>query len=124
MVDFGRSLKADPLKQSFKDSQHIETRTMQIDEIARVFGVPRPLVGVQETSWGSGIATLGQLFARYTLNPWFVQWQQTAALSLFSEEEAETIECVFNVSALLRGSPQEQADFFAKSLGAGVINHG
>lgn len=102
-----------------RDSQHIEQRKHQIEEIARPFGVPRPLLGVDDTSWGSGIDVLGQFFVRYALNPWFEAWQQAIERSLLTEAEAEQYEAKFNAGALLRGSMKDQAEFFAKGLGSG-----
>jgi len=104
---------------SGRDSQAIEQRKHQIEEIARPFGVPRPLLGVDETSWGSGIDALGQFFVRYALNPWFEAWQQAIERSLLTEEEADLFEAKFNAGALLRGSMEKQAEFFAKALGSG-----
>lgn len=104
---------------SGRDSQAVEQRKHQIEEIARPFGVPRPLLGVDDTSWGSGIDVLGQFFVRYALNPWFEAWQQAIERSLLTEREAEDLEAKFNPAALLRGSMKDQADFFAKGLGAG-----
>lgn len=102
-----------------KDSQSHETRGRQVEEIARIFGVPRPLLMTDETSWGSGIDVLGQFFVRYGLNPWFEAWQQAAERSLLTDEEADRYEVKFNAGALLRGSMADQAEFFAKALGSG-----
>lgn len=100
-------------------SQHIEQRKHQIEEIARPFGVPRPLLGVDDTSWGSGIDVLGQFFVRYGLSPWFEAWEQAIERSLLTEAESEQYGAKFNPGALLRGSMKDQAEFFAKGLGAG-----
>lgn len=112
-------LEAKPFAASGKDSQRLETAQHQIEEIARPFGVPRPLLGVDDTSWGSGIDVLGQFFVRYALNPWFEAWQQAIERDLLTDEEADLYEAKFNEGALLRGSMKDQADFFSKALGAG-----
>ncbi len=104
---------------SAKDSQQIESRKLQIEEIGRVFGVPRPFLGVDDTSWGSGIDVLGQIFVRYALNPWFTAWEQAIKRSCMNEREREYLDAKFNAGALLRGSMKDQADFFAKALGSG-----
>ncbi|MEX5600710.1 phage portal protein [Pseudophaeobacter sp. C1-32P7] len=102
-----------------KDAQGLEQRQHQIEEIARVFGVPRPLLMMDDTSWGSGIDVLGQLFVRYSLNPWFEAWQQAVERDLLTDAEADTYEAKFNAGGLLRGSMKDQAEFFAKGLGSG-----
>lgn len=112
-------LEAKPFSQTGRDSQHTEQRKLQIEEIARPFGVPRPLLGVDDTSWGSGIDVLGQFFVRYGLNPWFEAWEQAIERSLLTDEEADQYESKFNDGALLRGSMKDQAEFFSKALGSG-----
>ncbi len=102
-----------------KDAQMNELRKLQVEEIGRVTGVPRPLLMVDETSWGSGIEALGQFFVAYALGPWFEAWQQAIERSLLSDEEADVYEAKFNPGALLRGSLKDQADYFAKAMGAG-----
>lgn len=112
-------MDAKPFAQTGRDAQHLEQRKFQNEEISRPFGVPRPLLSVDDTSWGSGIDVLGQFFVRYGLNPWFEAWQQAIERSLLSEREADDYEAKFNAGALLRGSMKDQAEFFAKGLGAG-----
>nr|WP_256478475.1 phage portal protein [Notoacmeibacter sp. MSK16QG-6] len=112
-------MDAEPFGSDAQGNQHLETRQHQIEEIARPFGVPRPLLGVDDTSWGSGIDVLGQFFVRYGLDPWFEAWQQAIARDLFTDREQDELEAKFNAGALLRGSMKDQADFFAKGLGAG-----
>lgn len=101
------------------NAQQLEQRKHQIEEIARPFGVPRPLLGVDDTSWGSGIDVLGQFFVRYALAPWFTAWEQAIERDLLTDGETLIYEAKFNPAALLRGSMKEQADFFASALGSG-----
>lgn len=117
ILEEGMSIEA--ASGSSRDSQGIENRKLQIEEVARPFGVPRPLLNVDDTSWGSGIDVLGQLFVRYGLNPWFEAWQQAIERDLLTEAEADLYEAKFNPGGLLRGSLKDQAEFFAKALGAG-----
>lgn len=112
-------MDATPFGNSGKDNQHLETRAHQIEEIARVFGVPRPLLMVDDTSWGSGIDVLGQFFVRYGLAPWFTAWEQAIHRSVLTDSEKSRFYVKFNEGALLRGSMKDQAEFFAKALGSG-----
>jgi HK97 family phage portal protein len=116
---FEEGLDWSVLEKSARDSQLTELRKLQVEEIARVTGVPRPLLMVDETSWGSGIEALGQFFVAYALNPWFEAWQQAAERSLLDDDEQDLYAVKFNPAALLRGSLKDQADFLAKALGSG-----
>ncbi|RBO89298.1 phage portal protein [Pseudochrobactrum asaccharolyticum] len=104
---------------SARDAQMLELRKMQVEEVARVTGVPRPLLGVDETAWGTGIEALGRFFVQYALGAWFEAWQQAVERSLLTDAEKDSLSAKYNAGALLRGSIKDQADFFAKALGAG-----
>lgn len=101
------------------DSQQIENRNHQIEEVARAFGVPRPLLMMDDTSWGSGIEQLAIFFVQYALAHWFTAWEQACARVLLTDREQEQMQFKFNEKALLRGTLKDQADFFSKALGAG-----
>lgn len=109
-------LEAKPFQNTAKDSQHLETRGHQVHEIARVFGVPRPLLMLDDTSWGTGIDVLGQFFVRYGLSPWFEAWEQSIVRCLLSDREQDQFYAKFNAAALLRGSMKDQAEFFSRGL--------
>lgn len=102
-----------------KDSQQIETRELQVEEIGRAFGVPRPFLGLDDTNWGSGVDVLGQIFVRYALNPWFTAWEQAIKRTCLTDKEKDRLEAKFNAGALLRGSMKDQGEYFAKALGSG-----
>lgn len=112
-------LEAEPFKSTGQDAQHVEQRQFQIEEIARIFGVPRPLLMVDDTSWGTGIDVLGQMFVRYGLNAWFTAWEQAIARDLLRDDEQDRFYARFNAGGLLRGSMKDQAEFFKAALGAG-----
>ncbi|QOY96342.1 phage portal protein [Massilia sp. UMI-21] len=112
-------IKADKWANTADDSQLLEGRNHQIEEIARAFGVPRPLLMMDDTSWGSGIEQLGIFFVQYGLQHWFNIWEDEIALKLLSERERDLYYAKFNERALLRGTLKDQADFFAKALGSG-----
>lgn len=102
-----------------KDSQSDETRKRQDEEIARFTDVPRPLLMMDETAWGTGIRELGLFLVTYCLTKWFVAWEQAIERSCFTDAEVDADELYvkFNDGAILRGSLKEQAEFFAKALG-------
>jgi len=101
------------------DAQHVENRNHQIEEIARAFGVPRPLLMMDDTSWGSGIEQLAIFFIQHSLMHWFTVWEQGVERSLLTEKEIGQYSAKYNERALMRGTLKDQADFFAKALGSG-----
>lgn len=111
--------KANVFGSTAQEAQHIENRNAQIEEIARLFGVPRPLLMMSDTTWGTGVEQLGIFFLQYTMLEHFTCWEQAASRALLSERDMERYQPKFNVRALMRGTLKDQADFFAKALGAG-----
>ena len=99
------------------DAQLLENRAHQIEEIARFFGVPRPLLMLDDTSWGSGINELGIFFIKFGLNPWLTLWEQALERALLPDDDGKIFK--FNTGALLHGSLKDQAEYFSKALGAG-----
>lgn len=112
-------LEAKPFGHTLKDTQNAELRKFQIEEMSRFTGVPRPLLSLDETSWGTGIEQLGLFFITYCLLPWFITIEEAIWRSLLSEAEQDQYYAKFNEGALLRGSLKDQAEFFAKALGSG-----
>lgn len=105
---------------SAKDAQAHEMRKLQVEEIARVFGVPRPLLMMDDTGWGTGIEQLSIGFVRYSLNPWFRAWTEAISRSLLTPaDRAAGLYAKFNAGALLNGTLKDQGEFLARMTGAG-----
>jgi HK97 family phage portal protein len=108
-----------PIAQNAKDSQLIESRKMQVEEVARASGVPRPLLMMDDTSWGTGVIALSQLFVTFALQPWFTAWGQAIERSALDDAEKGQVEVAFDPSELLNGSIIDQSLFFTRALGSG-----
>lgn len=112
-------MEAKPFAQTAVDSQLVELRSSVVEDIGRVFGVPRPLLGVDDTSWGTGIEQLAILFVRFGLSPWFKAWEDAISVSCLTSAELGVIYADFDERELLRGTIKDQFEAFAKASGAG-----
>jgi HK97 family phage portal protein len=104
-----------------EDAQFLMTRQFQVEEIARLYGVPLHMLQSQSktTSWGSGIAQMSQGFVTYTVAPWLVKWEQELDRKLLTEAEIKDgFYIKHNVGALLRGDPATRADYYTKARNA------
>ena len=63
LVTFGG--KSTKIEDTPQDSEARGLREFQVQEIAKVYGVPAPLLGVDVTEWGQGIEQLAKLFWRF-----------------------------------------------------------
>ena len=114
-----RRLKFQPWMLSAADAQFLESRTFQIEEIGRWFGVPPHLLGLTEksTSWGQGIQEQNRGLARYTLAPWSTRIEQRLSPLVFgSSRKVE-----FDYAGLLAPSPEDEIRLLLEQLNGGAI---
>lgn len=112
-------MEAKPFAQTAVDSQLVELRASVTEDIGRIFGVPRPLLGVDDTSWGSGIEQLAILFVRFCLSTWFKNWEDEIKIKCLAPSEWGSVYADFQERELLRGTIKEQFEAYAKAAGAG-----
>ena len=96
-------MKYTPISISPEQTQFLETRKFQINEIARIFRVPPHMVGDLEKSSFSNIEQQSLEFVKYTLDPWVIRWEQSLQRTLLSSEEKKRYYFKFNLEGLLRG---------------------
>lgn len=102
------------------DAQHVETRKMQIEEIARLLGVfPIMLghAGDQSPTFASADAFL-EAHVRYTLQPWIKSLRSAIETQLLTKEERrEGYHVRIDTSELLRGSLKDRTEYYKAALG-------
>lgn len=102
-----------------EDAQFLSTRGFQIEEIARIYGVPLHMLQQtsKTTSWGTGLTQMQLSFVMYSLGPWLVRWEQELDRKLFTDEEiAAGFFTRHNVNALLRADAAARARFYNSAL--------
>jgi HK97 family phage portal protein len=100
------------------DAQYIETRRLQIEEIARVFRV-QPIMLMQADK-AATFASAEQMFRNHvihTLGPWIERWEQAANRDILGNAPDLVVD--LDERNLLRGDFKDQAEYYAKALGAG-----
>ena len=81
--------------------------------MAGIFNIPAHMINDLEKATFSNITQQSIQFVRHTVMPWVVNWEQEINRKLFTRKEREAGYYVkFNVMALLRGTPQERAQFY------------
>lgn len=102
--------------------QFLETRMLQIEEIARILRVPLFLIQhmTKSTSWGTGIEQMMLAFLNITLMPWLTIWQQSIGRDLLTAKSFETHEALFITNALVRGDFKTRMDGYAIQIQNGL----
>jgi len=98
---------------SASDTQFIEARKFQIEEIARIFRVPPHLIGHLERATFANIEHQSLEFVQHTLLPWLRRWEQAISTRLMSEQESISHYSEFLVDGLLRGDIQSRYSAYA-----------
>jgi HK97 family phage portal protein len=115
-----RAAKFTPTAMTGVDSQHIETRRHQVEEICRHFRVMPVMVGHPADM--AARAAMEQIFIAHvvhTLMPWYRRLEQDIAVGLLDARERQTHFADFDEHGLLRGALKDQAEYFSKALGSG-----
>lgn len=96
------------------DAQFIENRLEQINEIARVFGVPPHMLYQLERATWSNAEQMAASFLQLCLRPWLDKWQDAFATVLLTDEERDTLYFEFVIDDLQRADAAGRAEIFGK----------
>lgn len=96
-----------------EDSQFLETRKFQVEEIARIFRIPPHMIAALDRATFSNIEHQGLEFVVHTLRPWLVAWEQEINRKFFPKGDyfAE-----FLVDGLLRGDVASRFSAYATAV--------
>jgi len=104
-----------------EQTQFLQTRGFQVEEICRGFRVLPIMVGHSDKA--QTYATAEQMFiahVTFTLMPWGVRIEKSANLNLLNEKQRKAGEYThFMFNGLLRGASKDRSEFYAKALGSG-----
>ena len=103
-----------PLNPNPQRKENADLRAQQIEETARVYGVPPPLVGQSVTSWGSGIAELGRFGWRFGFRQHLDRYLAGLERRLLLPGHCFRV----NPIDLTRGSPEAIAGAIQSALGS------
>jgi len=116
-VDAGS--KWSPMQMSLQDVQTLESRKFQVEDIARVFGVPVHMVGATDkvSSWGTGVEQMTIGFKVFGLGPELTRIEGELNRKLFSPSElSRGLFCEFDRSGLSAMDAKTQAELYASGI--------
>jgi HK97 family phage portal protein len=103
------------------DSQHLETRRFQVEEVCRAMGVmPIMVFSSDKAATYASAEAMFQAHVVHTLAAWWERIEQSIDCNLLSRADDDAgIYAKFVGQALMRGSMKDRADYYAKALGSG-----
>ncbi len=98
--------KYTPVTVTPENLEMLATRRFSTEEIARMFGVPPPIVGIWDHSTFTNSETAGRWFAQFTLAPIIRKLEEAFRRSVFSAATRATHEIEFDMTGFLRGDAE------------------
>lgn len=111
-----------PVTFNSTDSQFLENRRFQIEEIARCFNIPAPMVGDLSRATWSNSEQKGREFLSYTLEPWLRSLEGALSRALFNEEERASYAVRFDRDDLTRADLSTRATAVNSLIASQTIN--
>jgi len=114
-----RALKFSPWTMSNQDAQFIESRGMQVEEAARIYGIPLNLLssGGAVSNWGTGVAEANLGLQKFVLLPWTSRIESALRPMLPPGQFAE-----FDYAGLLQGAPKDEIQLLIDQVDAGILS--
>lgn len=104
------------------DSQFLESRKFQNEEIASLFRMPPHKIQMLDKATFSNIESQNLEYVTDCLTPWLVMWEQAIQRALFLKSEKTKYFTKFIVDALLRGDIKSRYESYATALDRGFMN--
>jgi HK97 family phage portal protein len=109
-----------PMQISPEDAEVLASRRFSGEEIARLFGVPPPIVGDLTHGTFTNSETAGRWFAQFTLAPWARKIEAEFARSVFADPTGAT-HIEIDLAGLMRGSYTERWTANVAAVAAGIL---
>ncbi len=105
-----------------QESQMLETRKFQVEEVARFYNVPLHMIGDLDHATFSNIEQMSLNFVIYSLRPYLVRIERAVVAQLLTPLDRQTLFTKFSVDALLRGSYLTRMQGYAQARQNGWMN--
>ena len=113
-------LKWQGLGFSPEDAELLASRQFSVEEIARLYAVPPPLIQDYSHNTFTTSAAAGRWFAQFTLMPWARKIEAVLGRALFPAGSGYEIE--IDLSGLLRGDPETRWAAHKIAIDAGILD--
>jgi len=102
----GSGMKYSPIEITPESLEMLAARRFSTEEIARIFSVPPPIIGIWDHSTFTNSETAGRWFAQFCLAPWIRKLEEAFCRGVFAIEERQTCILEFDMSGFLRGDAE------------------
>lgn len=109
-----------PTSVSPADAEILASRRFGVEQIARLFRVPLPILGVQEGAAYNSTVELHRMFTTHAVLPWCRRWEAVLNSTLLSDEARRSVFCELDLDEITRSNWLErwQGYRIAREIGA------
>ncbi|NIQ01578.1 MAG: phage portal protein [Nitrospinaceae bacterium] len=105
-----------------QDMQMLDTYKFQVQEIARIMGVPSVLINdANITAWGKGIEIIMDGFYKLGLRPYLERIEASIKRNLMDQKDWDRVFIEFDFEGLLRPRFKERIETFGKAIQTGQM---
>lgn len=105
-----------------EDAEFLASRRFTVEELARIFGCPPPIIGDLSHGTFTNTETVGRWFAQHTLAPWIRKVESEFSRSVFSTASRSTHTLELDMSGFLRGDPASRWAAWKIAVEAGILD--
>lgn len=114
-------LTFDAISVSPEDAEVLASRRFTVEELARVFSVPPPLIGDLSHGTFTNSREAARWFAQFTLAPWARKIEAAMGTALFGSDETD-MSIEVDLSGLLRGDAEARWQSHKIAVDAGILD--
>ncbi len=107
---------------SQQDAQFVESRKLTLEDVARIYRVPPPAIGILSDATYSNITEQSRSLVMHTLRPWLVRIEQAMNSSLLTVDGMRTHFLEHNAEGLLRGTQRDRYEAYQVGREWGWLN--
>jgi HK97 family phage portal protein len=104
-----------------EDAEMLASRRFGVEELARLFGVPPPMIGDLSHGTFTNSREAARWFAQFTLAPWARKIEAAMGAALFGTDDTG-MSVEVDLSALLRGDPEARWQSHQIAVQAGILD--
>jgi HK97 family phage portal protein len=106
-----------------KDSELLSILQYGTADIARLYGISLDMLAESDkAATYASVEQFGERFIKYTMQPWFVRWEQEISRSLLTPTERKTYFAEHLVDALLRADLATRYTAFVQGITTGFLS--
>ena len=113
-------LKAHEMGNNAQESQYLEVRRFQVEEVCRIYRVPPHLVMDLQRATFNNIEQQSLDFLQFTLTPWLRRIEQSIGRDVIGDDSKDEAE--FDTRSLLRGDAASRSNYYNALFNLGCLS--